>query len=256
MISKKRNHHEITDTMKRLTLFLSLFFTCTLLLTSIPFDGDHHEETIPTFQNSPLSLCSFFGDSTTYGLFRFNAHNDGRFGKNYYTLQDSQIWVPKSGTFYLKNALRATVVINQAEHTLSDACKQYRPQKLILTVGINGLAAWEKEDFLHCYEKLIQTIQGASPSTSIYLQSVYPIAPKAKEKLPTFSNEKIDRVNLWIQELANDTHLPYLNTASVLKDSHGNLKEAYHNGDGLHLSSEGFNAMLRYVEQQLTKGTV
>lgn len=241
--------------MKRLFSFITVLFAFTIMLNTLPHFSPK-ETALPVFQDSPLSLCTFFGDSTTYGLFRYNAHNDGRFGKNYYTLQDSQIWTPKEGTFYLGNVLKASVCLGGQSCTLPDACKRFSPQKLILTVGINGLATWEKESFLRYYEKLINVIRKASPDTKIYLQSIYPIAEIAKEKLPSFDNRKIDTVNLWIASLAQNKELPYLDTATVLKDNNGNLCEAYHNGDGLHLSCDGFNAMLRFVEEQLTKETV
>lgn len=239
--------------MKRLTLFLSLLLTYTLSVATfhVPINALH--PTSATYHDSVLAECTFFGDSTTYGLFRFNAHNDKAFGKNYYTLQDTQIWTPSNGTFYLGNILNATVNIQKQEYSLSEAAQKFKPQRFIITVGINGLASWNKESFCRYYNRLIAMIQNASPTTVIYLQSVYPIAPKALEKLPKFSNQKIDTVNTWICEMASEHRISYLNTASVLKDAHGNLNENFHNGDGLHLSCEGFNTMLRYVENQLMK---
>jgi len=240
--------------MKRLTYFLSLLLLGTTMFSFTANTITAREPYVYAVNESILSTCTFFGDSTTYGLHRFNAQNDGRHGKNYYTLQDSQIWTPSDGTFYLGNVVKASVALNGRSLLLGEACQTYRPQKLILTVGINGLTAWTKDTFLSCYQKLINTVTNASPGTEVYLQSVYPISPKAKEKLPNFSNEKITQLNLWIEELAVQNRLPYLNTASVLRDENGNLKDSYHNGDGLHLSTQGFNTMLRYVEEQLTKG--
>lgn len=242
--------------MKR-TLLLSILLTVAVTLSSVflPLPRESALE-VASFNASPLSRCTFFGDSTTYGLIRYNAHNDGRFGKNYYTLQDSQIWVPKDGTFYLGNVLKASAFIGGKSYTLAEACRAFSPEKLILTVGINGLANWEETSFLRYYKKLIDTVREASPNTELYLQSVYPIAPKAKEKLPEFSNEKIQLVNSWICSLARKEHLCYLNAASALTDTDGNLKESYHNGDGLHLSCQGFNEMLKYVENELMKGDI
>lgn len=241
--------------MKRLTVFLSLMLLSATLFSYLSNARATSEADVYTATQSILSSCTFFGDSTTYGLHRYNAQNNGKHGDNYYTLQDSQIWTPSDGTFYLGNVLKASVYINGKSILLSDACRQFKPQKLVLTVGINGLASWTKDGFFSCYQKLINTVKTASPNTMIYLQSVYPISPKAKEKLPHFTNEKINTLNLWINELAHTNGLSYLNTASVLSDENGNLKESYHNGDGLHLSTDGFNAMLRYVEEQLSKGT-
>ena len=243
--------------MKRLSIFLSLLLLLTLVISQATQTALAKEyESYPTFrQNEGFSLseCVFFGDSTTYGLFRYNAHNNGKFGKNYYTLQDSQIWTPKSGTFFLGNLLNCKVALSDlGEITLSDALHKKQPPTIIVTVGINGLAAWNKETFTKYYEKLITMIKTASPKTVIVLQSVYPIAEKARDTLPAFSNEKIDTVNTWIEALAVHHKLRYLNTANVLKDASGNLAECCHNGDGLHLSTEGFNRMLEYVDRTLS----
>lgn len=242
--------------MKRLYRSLALLLLGATLFAFFTHACTASETTAAITKGSVLADCTFFGDSTTYGLHRFNANNDGRFGKNYYTLQDSQIWTPADGTFYLGNVVKASVHLSGKTYTLAEACRTLHPQNLIVTVGINGLAAWTKETFSSCYEKLVTIIRDASPDTMLYLQSVYPIAPEAKEKLPKFSNEKIIEVNRWIKELAERNALCYLDTATVLRDENGSLKHDYHNGDGLHLSTDGFNAMLRYVEDALTKGTV
>lgn len=243
--------------MIRFTKLSSLLLLFTFTLSAITVYGLNPDQTAVTAANSSaLSDCVFFGDSTTYGLHRYNTNNDGRFGKNYYTLQDSQIWTPADGTFYLGNVVKASVLIDKESLPLADACRKYTPQKLILTVGINGLGSWNEVTFSSCYARLIETIRTASPETQIYLQSVYPIAPKALEKLPNFSNAKIDLVNTWIKTVAEQNALSFLNTATVLKDENGNLKESYHNGDGLHLSTSGFNAMLEYVEKEIERKTV
>lgn len=257
ILTPKGNTDSITNKgriMNRHTHILSLLLLGAILFSFSTNTITASENHVYTVNESILSTCTFFGDSTTYGLHRFNSQNDGKHGKNYYTLQDSQIWTPSDGTFYLGNVVKASVTVNGQTLFLGDACRQYKPQKLILTVGINGLATWSKDSFLSCYQKLINTVKTASPNTEIYLQSVYPISPKAQEKLPNFTNEKITQLNLWIKELAQENKLLFLNTASVLINENGNLKENYHNGDGLHLSTQGFNAMLSYVEEQLTKG--
>ena len=236
--------------MKKILLTLSILFTLSLLIST---ESDAALPVIIRNDTIPLSECVFFGDSTTYGLFRYNVHNDGSFGNNYHTLQDSQVWTPKSGTFYLGNLLTCLVDLpDYGEIPLEKAVRSVRPRCMILTVGINGLSSWNQDSLTRYYQKLIDTIQKESPSTTIVLQSVYPIAGKAKETFPKFSNGKIDLVNSWISSLASSNHIMYLNTASVLKNENGFLCDSYHNGDGLHFSTEGFNAMLKYVEEVLS----
>lgn len=97
------------------------------------------------------------------------------------------------------------------------------------------------------YRRLIDLIHEATPQTQIVLQSVYPTAQKRAANLESFTVDKVDRLNGWIQTLAKEQSLPYLNTASVLKGDDGWLIPTYHNGDGMHLNTAGFNAVLNYI---------
>lgn len=196
----------------------------------------------------------FFGDSTTYGLFYYNVNNDGRHGKNHKTLQSSQIWVPKDGTFYLRNLLTSRIALSDGRSlTLAEAARTLQPKYLVITVGINGLCSWTEESFTRYYEKMLELVKNNAPSTTILLQSVFPSASNISGNLVGFTNDKIDRLNTWIAAIAEKHHLTYLNTARVLKDDQGFLRQEYQNGDGLHLNTQGFNVILQNVEKALSE---
>jgi lysophospholipase L1-like esterase len=138
---------------------------------------------------------------------------------------------------------------------LSDAFRVASPEILILTVGINGLPTWTEDSFIAHYKQLIRLVHHASPDTQIVLQSIYPTAKARDKKLESFTIDKIDRLNQWIRALAKEQSLPYLDTASALKGQDGWLIPTYHNGDGLHLNTAGFNAVLNYIiEHPVQKG--
>ena len=59
--------------------------------------------------------------------------------------------------------------------------------------------------------------------------------------------EKINQANLWIAQLANEKEVFYLNTISALLNERGYLNNDYCNGDGIHISREGFNVILDYI---------
>ena len=81
--------------------------------------------------------------------------------------------------------------------------------------------------------------------TKIILQSIYPVASNNTKE--SITNEKIDRANGWIKELAEEYNIKYLNTNPSLKDADGYLKMSYQNGDGIHLNRSGFEAVLAYI---------
>lgn len=200
------------------------------------------------------TVC-FFGDSTTYGLLVYNVRNKNTKVTNYKTLQTSQIWVPRSGTFYLGNLFSAKIALPEGEFLLSEAAARKQPRHIILTVGINGLCTWKEENFKKYYRKMVEIIRENSPQTNIYLQSVYPTARNISGKLQNFTNDKVDRLNGWVQDIAKEKDLLFLNTASVLKDKEGFLFPEYQNGDGLHLNTYGFNAILKYIDQTIGSQT-
>ena len=59
--------------------------------------------------------------------------------------------------------------------------------------------------------------------------------------------EKINRANTWIAELASEEEVYYLNTISALVNEKGYLTNSYCNGDGIHISPEGFEVILDYI---------
>ena len=202
---------------------------------------------------APLSQVSFFGDSTTYGLIRYIVNNDGSLGKPITKLQRDQILVPPDGTFYLRNLPRAMLRYQNQTFSLKEGFEKASPQILIVTVGVNGLPTWTQDEFTAHYNRLLELIRSATPDTRILLQSVYPVAKERTPRLKAFTADKIDRMNQWIESIAKVNRLDYLDTASVLKAADGWLDPSYHNGDGLHLNTDGFNQVLSYIIQQLNK---
>ncbi len=232
---------------KRLLCFIA-FISAFFLLFSIPINADADSDY--------LKSISFFGDSTTHGLIRYIVENDGRLGKPVASLSRDQILTPPDGTFYLRNLPMAKIRYRGKVLWLSEAFSKASPEILIVTVGVNGLTSWSEDSFKECYSRLIDEISSATPNTQIVLQSVYPIAKDRSQKLESFTADQIDRLNEWIKELANECNLPYLDTASVLKDDDGWLIPSYHNGDGMHLNTEGFNRVLGYImEHPIQKGS-
>ncbi len=195
----------------------------------------------------PLDEVCFFGDSTTHGMIRYIVENDGHLGRPLCTLQREQILTPPDGTFYLRNLPQTRIRYQGQDWPLAEAMAKAAPRYLMVTVGINGLRSWSEQDFLHCYCRLLDVIAAATPHTQVILQSVYPTAKVRSEKLADFTVEKIDRLNGWIESLAKERGLPYLDSAAALKGADGWLNPAYHNGDGLHLNTAGFNCLLGYI---------
>lgn len=182
----------------------------------------------------------FIGDSTTHGMIFYAVLKDGK--------ETTQVWTPKSGTLAMWNLLKENIVYpdDDSEMLIADAIAIKRPEKVVLTLGVNGVSSLSETDFKKYYQELIDVIKRESPDTDIILQSIYPVCDYY-QYVNSISMEKINRANSWIAQLANDNDVYYLNTITALVNEKGYLNNDYCNGDGIHISKEGFNVILNYI---------
>ena len=181
----------------------------------------------------------FIGDSTTHGMKYYGVLSGGK--------ETDKVWTPRSGTLAMWNLLTEKVVMGDGnEETIPDAVDVTKPQMVVLTLGVNGVSSCSKEQFTGYYKDLIKAIKEKSPDTVIIMQSIYPVCSDY-QYVNSISMEKINNANSWIAELANENGCYFLNTCSVLVDETGYLKPSYSNGDGIHISPEGFSVILDYI---------
>ena len=188
----------------------------------------------------------FVGDSTTAHLRSRGVLTGGT--------ETRQVWVPSDNTLLLDFNITKKKIVYPAtgiEMTIAEATEKDKPVYMILTIGLNGITSFvnNKNLYQNCYGSLIDTIKKASPDTKIILQSVYPVAANQR----TFTadavtlNGYIDILNGYVKELAADKEVRYLDTNSALKGPDGLLPESYQNGDGIHLTAEGYRVILDYI---------
>ncbi|NLW73819.1 MAG: hypothetical protein GX057_02830 [Clostridiales bacterium] len=196
----------------------------------------------------------FVGDSTTYHLLSTGVLNGGRDTK--------QVWVPiaeEGGNKLPTLSLDIDTVKQQITHprtgekmTIPEAAAVEKPEYMVITLGINnGVPCLGEDEFKRCYRKLLDAIISASPDTKIILQSIFPVTSKCSQEKPSITNEKIDRANVWVADLASEYKeygVRYLDTNSILKDETGCLNPVYTDDrDGIHLNKAGYEAVLRFI---------
>ena len=189
----------------------------------------------------------FLGDSTTYGLRAYKMLAGGK--------DTTQVWTPKTGTLTLSQASFATIVYPETDEelTIADAVAKKKPEYLVITLGVNGVAFMKEDYFKSEYKKIIDSVQTASPDTKIICQSIFPVA-KSYARLESINNELIDAANKWICEIAAECGVKYLDTNSALRDADGWLPEDYHNGDGMHLQTNSFTIELNNIRTHAWPG--
>ena len=182
----------------------------------------------------------FFGDSNTAHLRSFGVLSGGK--------QTTQVWATESQTLMLNSEITNKKIVyphTNTEMTIAEAAALEKPQYIVISLGTNGLTSLNEEQFKYCYTKLLNAIKEASPSTKIIVQSIYPVTSWYEN----ISNEKINAANEWLLELAEKSGVRYIDTASVLKDENGALKEEYNSfhKDGYHVNEAAYKEILKYI---------
>ena len=187
-----------------------------------------------------IDSITFLGDSTTYGLKAYAVLTDGK--------KTKQVWTPSNGTLTL--SYQGFVDIwypdDEAEISIRAAVERKKPQRMIITLGVNGISFMDNDYFISEYTDLVTSIQEISPETQIILQSIFPIASNY-EYQKDINNKKICEANTWILSVAEATGVKFLNTYTVLIGENDYMIDSYQNGDGLHLNESGFQAVLNYI---------
>ena len=188
-----------------------------------------------------LDKIVFLGECTTYGIGYYYRHG-------YPDLcPPSQVWTPKEGYMYL--AKHATAKINYVatgeQLSIPECARRARPEILIVTLGLNGFAAFTEDSYKEACRSLVASIREVSPNTEIILNTIYPVADSyAYQSL--INNEKIAVFNTWIEELAEVLGCRFLNGFEALAVD-GKLPENLQNGDGLHLAGEAYVKVMEYI---------
>lgn len=196
-----------------------------------------------------LDSIIFLGESTTYHMKSRGVLKDGA--------QTKQIWAPKSGTLMLDATTSNCRIVypeSREELDLAEALKRKKPSIMVLTFGLNGVIgniSRGEDHFKSNYKRLIDTIRENSAKTNIIIQSCFPVAKNMDTE--DFSvdsatlNLYIDRLNLWASELAIDENIGFINSAGILKDANGYLRDEFQYGDGYHLTEGAYKEILYYI---------
>lgn len=117
-----------------------------------------------------------------------------------------------------------------------------QPKKIFILAGVNDLGSGRSvENIISDYNNLIDTLIDKCPKTTIYLQSIFPVAAKShKFKMCNpETNDKIRIINAKLKEVAKTNSLQYLDNYHYF-EKQGSINPDYVLKDGLHLSSKGY----------------
>lgn len=139
---------------------------------------------------------------------------------------------------------------NASGLTLIEAVEKHKPNRILLSLGANSIATMEIDYLIDKYEELLNKLKTVSPNTVIIIQSIFPVAKSLDDNNKSLNNDKINKVNYYLLETCSKLNIPFLNTASALKDEDGTLRSGYYRTsdkeNGVHLSEEGNKIAIDY----------
>lgn len=157
----------------------------------------------------------------------------------------------------LNSIFSKSIYINHSDSnkTLLDAYKEKKPSHVLLMLGTNSVATMDTNYFIAQYKKLLQDMINSNPEGVIIVQSIFPVAKEYDENNKALNNNKINKMNYNLAKLCDELKIPFLNTAEILKDSQGQLREGFYrtssNEKGVHLSNEGNEIAMKYFREHM-----
>ena len=135
-----------------------------------------------------------------------------------------------------------------------DACVfELEPRKVFINIGTNDLSddTIPLETVMSNYDRIITQIEEKLPGVIIYMMAYYPINYEAatEEMKPCLlirTNEKINRANELVEQLAAKHGQKYINVNAPLMDEQGRLKAEY-TIEGMHIKPEGYRAIFEDI---------
>lgn len=179
-----------------------------------------------TVSSEYFADACIIGDSRSQGLMAFGGMEGANFtglGLSVYNLWEKG-FVPYGGS----------------EITVLQALEKESFGKIYIGLGINSLGYPSIDRFYSNYSAFIDEIRARQPEAEIYVQSIIPLNEtilRAKGSGDYFSNDNVEWFNSYIQKIAEEKNLYYLDLYNYFLDEAGQLS-ATASGDGIHLNAE------------------
>lgn len=173
--------------------------------------------------NVPDGATLFIGDSITQGLATSAIANPA---VNYGIGSDTTLGV--------LNRIRKYESLNRAD-------------AVVLAIGVNDLGRRSDEIIVTNYKKILDSIPEKIP---VVVSAILPVDERVQRV--NSENKRISRVNKLLRDLSLEyENVTFSDAGSSLRDSDNNLKSDFHVGDGVHLSSAGYQVWIRELRRAL-----
>lgn len=129
--------------------------------------------------------------------------------------------------------------------SIPKAVSLMKPRRIIINFGTNNIAANDAQSFIDGYDAALKKIKAAYQYADIIVEAIHPLGENNGSEY--LKQSIVDEYNLALIKYCKANGYPYLDTAEVLKDTDGWVKDKFIYTDGVHLTKEAFTAILSYA---------
>lgn len=120
------------------------------------------------------------------------------------------------------------------------------PSALFINIGTNDIdrlsEEYTYEDMMENYKAILTSVQEKLPGCAIYVMAYYPCTPNTGEGQIQRTLEQIEEANAYVEVLADELGVNFININAVLEREDGYLKDEYA-ADSIHLTKEAYQAI-------------
>lgn len=146
----------------------------------------------------------------------------------------------------VSNIYTEFVTVDGQTVTVADGIKMAGSfTKCYILLGINELGWGSSERFMECYKELVELVKTSHPEAQIYIIGNMPLGDKAVESGEWLTNENVVRFNGYIQQVAAEEQVYYIDAYSFLQVD-GRLPADAAN-DGIHVQPEICQKLVEYL---------
>ena len=146
----------------------------------------------------------------------------------------------------VSNIYTEFVTVDGQTVTVADGIKMAGSfTKCYILLGINELGWGSSERFMECYKELVELVKTSHPEAQIYIIGNMPLGDNAVESGEWLTNENVVRFNGYIQQVAADEQVYYIDAYSFLQVD-GKLPADAAN-DGIHVQPEICQKLVEYL---------
>lgn len=138
--------------------------------------------------------------------------------------------------------------------TMVEAIEFYKPRKVYIMLGTNGINFESVEWNLEGYTVLVDELLSRVPGCAIVIQSIPPVSESKAAADTRFSRENIGAYNAGLLDLAMKKGVYFLDVHTALCDEKGFLRADIAASDGIHMSPTGYQLWYDLVVSRAVKG--